>query len=275
MDLKRVNFFRQLKVLVWRYATLILNDRLTVAALLLQAPVMVLILRIVGVRDCFTSGLVTLASQTILFTLCVMASFMGILDSYREICKEHDIIQREHGVGVSLLAMVLSKLLVLCVVGLVQGLILTAGFLFLIDLPAQGLLLGMFPELFISVWLVIISSVSMGLFISAALSSSESATLPVLFIIIAQVVFSGCVFELSGGMEYIGNLVVARWGMGALGASTNLNDRLRWLKIDHPMYSHTPENLLLSWRALLIIIVVCTAAAYLVLRLRMEWKNRR
>ena len=89
----------------------------------------------------------------------------------------------------------------------------------------------------------------------------------VLVLIIGQVVFSGVMFSMTGALTAISYIIVCRWGMGALGASTDLNDRLSWLKagLDSPMYDATVPNLVHSWQMLGLITLVCVAAAWLVL----------
>ena len=93
------------------------------------------------------------------------------------------------------------------------------------------------------------------------------AVLLVLVLIIGQVVFSGVMFSMTGALTAISYIIVCRWGMGALGASTDLNDRLSWLKagLDSPMYDATVPNLVHSWQMLGLITLVCVAAAWLVL----------
>ncbi len=92
--------------------------------------------------------------------------------------------------------------------------------------------------------------------------------LVVLVLMIGQVVFSGIMFTMTGAAATaISYIIVCRWGMGALGASTDLNDRLSWLKagLDSPMYDATVPNLAHSWQMLGLITLVCLAAAWLVL----------
>ena len=246
---------RQLAVLISRNFQLIWNQKLTLGSLILQAPLMVLVIKLVGEPDCFTSNLINIGSRTVLFIVCAMASFMGLLNSYREICKDREIIFREASVGVSLLATVLSKAITLFLVEAVQAGILTAGFVEIIHIPQNHLLLDTNVEIFITIFLLMAASSAMGLLVSASLKSSEAAVLLVLVLIIGQVVFSGVMFS------------VCRWGMGALGASTDLNDRLSWLKagLDSPMYDATVPNLVHSWQMLGLITLVCVAAAWLVL----------
>lgn len=266
-QIKVGKFFRQLGVLIARNFQLIWNEKLILGSLILQAPLMVAVIYLVGDPTCFTSNLVNIGSRTILFILCAVSTFMGILNSYREICKDREVIFREASVGVSLLATVLSKAIVLLLVEVVQAAILTVGFVNIIQVPQNHLLLDTNVEIYITVLLMMFAASAMGLLVSASLKSSESAILLVLVLIIGQVVFSGVMFSVDGALAYISYIIVCRWGMGALGASTDINSRLAWLNagFDGPMYDNTVPNLVHNWRMLGLIIVVCLAAAWLVL----------
>ena len=90
-----MKFLRQLVVLAQRNLQLIWNDKLLLASLALQSPFMVLVVKLTADPNCFTSNLVNIGSRTALFILAAMATFMGTLNSYREICKEREIILRE------------------------------------------------------------------------------------------------------------------------------------------------------------------------------------
>lgn len=271
-QMRFMKFFRQLIVLIQRNFRLIWNDKLVLSSLVLQAPLMVLVIKLVGDPDCFTSNLVNIGSRTVLFILAAMAAFMGTLNSYREICKERDIIFREASVGVSLLATVLSKAFVLLVVEMVQAAILTVGFVNIIHIPQNHLLLDTNVEIYITVLLILFASSATGLLISASLKSSESAILLVLVLMIGQVVFCGAIFTLEGALNYVAYIIVCRWGMGALGASTDINSRLAWLRagFDAPMYDATIPNLVHNWQMMGLICIVCLVAAWLVLRIAFE-----
>lgn len=270
-----MKFFRQFTVLVQRNLRLIWNDKLLMASLILQAPFMVFVIRLVVDPNCFTSNLVNVGSRTALFILSAMAAFMGTLNSYREICKERDIILREASVGVNLLAVVLSKAFVLLLVEIVQAAILAFGFVNVVHVPQNHLLFETNFEIFLTVLLMLFASSATGLLVSAIFKSGETAILVVLVVMIGQVVFSGIMFNLSGVSSSIASVIVCRWGMGALGASTDLNSRLAWLKagFDGPMYDATIANLLHCWQMLGLIAVVCIAAAWLVLQISFDRKK--
>ena len=267
--IKLMKFWRQFTVLVQRNLRLILNDKLTMASLILQAPFMVLVIKMVVDPDCFTSNLINIGSRTALFIISAMAAFMGTLNSYREICKEREIILREASVGVSLQAVVLSKAAVLLLVEIAQAVILALGFVSIVHVPQNHLLLETDIEIFVTLLLTMFSSRCVGLLISALFTNGESAILAVLVLMIGQVVFSNVMFTVTGAAATISNIIVCRWGMGALGASTDLNSRLAWLKqgFDSPMYDATVANLMHSWQMMGLITVVCLIAAWLVLQI--------
>ncbi len=235
---------------------------------------MVLVIKLTADPNCFTSNLVNIGSRTALFILAAMATFMGTLNSYREICKEREIILREASVGVSLLAVVLSKAFVLLLVEVLQAGVLAVGFVSIVHVPQNHLLLET-DRIFVTLLLTMFSSSCVGLLISALFSNGESAILAVLVLMIGQVVFSNVMFTLTGAAATISNIIVCRWGMGALGASTDLNSRMAWLQagLDGPMYDATVENLTHSWQMLGLISVACLVAAWLVLQIAFDRKK--
>ena len=263
---------RQFWVLVQRNLRLIWNDKMLLGSLVLQSPFMVFVIRLVVDPNCFTSNLVNVGSRTALFILSAMAAFMGTLNSYREICKEREIILREASVGVNLLAVVLSKAFVLLLIEVAQAAILTVGFVNVVHVPQNHLLFETDVEIFITVLLMLFASSATGLLVSAVFRSGETAILVVLVLMIGQVVFSGILFTLTGAASAIASVIVCRWGMGALGASTDLNSRLAWLKagFDGPMYDATVANLLGCWQMLALIAAVCIVAAWLVLQISFD-----
>ena len=218
-----MKFLRQFTVLVQRNLRLIWNDKMLLGSLILQAPFMVAVIKMVVDPNCFTSNLVNVGSRTALFILSAMAAFMGTLNSYREICKERDILSREVFGGLDLSAYVLSKFTVLSVIGIVQCVILYGGTLTFVDFaypdPATGYLCSVAAMI-----LTNISVMAVGLFISALLKKSESAILPVLFIIIMQVVFCDSLFALGDGASWVRYLTPAAWGIAVFSNACGINN---------------------------------------------------
>ncbi len=212
------------RVLVARYFRQIFSSLGTLLPLVLQAPVMLIIVWLVSQKDAFTlkSPEALTSANVTLFMLIIMSALMGILNSYREICKEREILSREVFGGLDIPAYVLSKFTVLSVVGIVQCAILFGGTLLFIDfaypVPATGYLCS-----YAAMALTNISVMAVGLFISALLKKSESAILPVLFIIIMQVVFCDSLFSLEGAAGWLRYVTPSAWGIAVFSRECALN----------------------------------------------------
>lgn len=212
------------RVLVRRYFRQIFSTLGTLLPLILQAPVMLIIVYLVCSNDAFTqknAAALTNANVTV-FVLIVMSALMGILNSYREICKEREVLAREVFGGLDVNAYALSKFVVLAVFGAGQTLILFGGAALYVDFafasPAAA-----YPLCWLALYLTNLATVAIGLFLSALLKRSESAILPVLLIIIACVVFSDCVLVLGGAAGYLRYITPTAWGAAVLGKFTGLN----------------------------------------------------
>ena len=230
---------RHFHVLTGRYIRQIVSNLGTLIPLLLEPFAMLLILYLVCEKDAFSlkeAKSITSANVTI-FVLVVMAALMGILNSYREICKERDILAREVFGGLDLTAYVMSKSIVLSIVGALQCTILFGGSFSFIDYafpsPAQAFILCL-----LALILVNICVTNLGLLVSATLKNSESAILPVLIIIIFQVVFCDCLFELKGGADWIKYITPSTWGIAVFGNACKIND---WSpKFNKDLYAMNP-----------------------------------
>jgi hypothetical protein len=79
-------------------------------------------------------------------------------------------------------------------------------------------------------------------------------------ILIPQVIFSGTIFPLTGGiMQFLGLFFAVRWSMAALGSTVMLNSTLLGgdkLLGDNDIYHNSSGYLFLVWCALTVMIVL-------------------
>lgn len=217
-------------VLVSRYFRQILTNAGTIIPLILEAPLMLLIVYITANTEAFVVRDPTYASINI-FLLAIMASMMGILNSYREICKEREILSREVYGGLDVSAYTLSKFVVLATIGSVQCLLLFFGTVPFIDYnftnPAMD-----FTICALALILTNLSITALGLYVSAVLKKAESAILPVLVIIIVQVVFCDCLISLPQAADVVKYITPTTWGIAVFGAVTQMNTWNEWFSKD-------------------------------------------
>jgi hypothetical protein len=132
-------------------------------------------------------------------------------------------------------------------------------------LPPSGSLITAVPlvELVIAMALLAIVSMTLGLLISSAVSTSEKG-LPLLFVsVMAQVVFTGGVFPIAGkvGLEQVAWLSPSRWGFGAVASTTNLAVITPGSKPD-PLWTHSATTWLTDIGLLLALGVVFTVITW-------------
>ena len=244
------------RVLTRRYFRQIFSSPGTLLPLVLQAPVMLLVLFVAADGAAFANRDLT-QSNVILFMLVVMAALSGILNSYREICKERDILAREVFGGLDTTAYALSKFTVLAACGAAQCIVLFGGSLLFIDFcfpaPAAG-----YPLCLAAMILTDLAMTAIGLFLSALLKKQESAILPVLLLIIVQVVFCVSLIRLDGAAGLIKYITPAAWGTAVFGKACGLNVWSEWFS--RPLYGVNPLISLAALAAITALFVLLTAA---------------
>src|SRR5262249_15868205 len=110
-----------------RYLKVFMRDRLNLAILLLQAPVLGIGLLLLFKPDLFAApsqGGTPLVGTQLLFLLAMITIWLGAVDASREIVKEKAIFARERAMGVSVGPYLLSKVAILFSLVLVQAAIL-------------------------------------------------------------------------------------------------------------------------------------------------------
>lgn len=185
----------QFRVLLARYLKQIVTNPWIIIPLILQPAVMLVITSLVYDDGTFAEPWHHVTSaNSVPFLLVLSSALMGLLNSYREICKEREVLGREVFGGLDIVAYIASKVAALGIVGFLQSVVIAFGSLAFIDYnmsdPAYSL-----TFLFLAVFLTNYCVTAMGLLVSALLKKSESAILPILVIIVMQVVCSGALIE--------------------------------------------------------------------------------
>ncbi|MEV6174748.1 FHA domain-containing protein [Streptomyces sp. NPDC051954] len=166
-------------------------------------------------------------ATTVLLILAVGACFAGAANSVRELIKERVIYERERATGLSRSAYLMSKVFVLGVITVLQGLLVGMIGFASREIPKEGVIFGsaVLLELCVPIMALGFTSMMFGLIISALVKTSEK-TMPLLVMFaIIQVVFTGCLFTLNGsiGVNEFSYLMPSRWAVGAAGATLDFN----------------------------------------------------
>jgi ABC-type multidrug transport system ATPase subunit/pSer/pThr/pTyr-binding forkhead associated (FHA) protein len=220
---RRGNPWKQLVILTTRYLELLKNDPVNLTILLAQAPLIAVLLMFFTDKNLFisTHG-IDASARSPLFLMVVAAIWFGIINSVREIVKEAPIYRRERAMHLGVIPYVMSKVLVLGVLCLVQSLILLAVIGSKGGYPSQGVMWPPFLELYISLALTALAGLMIGLTLSALAPNADRAISLVPLIMLPEIIFSGTMFQLSGVLGDVADIMAARWGLAALGGTYHL-----------------------------------------------------
>jgi ABC transport system ATP-binding/permease protein len=213
-----------------RYLWVTRADRVFIATAALLPILLGVLVRAVPDRFGLVNGVgpfagANTAAIQVLMVLVVSAVLSGTALSIREFIKERDIYERERMAGLSATAYLFSKVLVLSVISVLQTLLMVAVGLVGVKVPPEGVAIPGTSLVEIFVGLAVLSVVSMliGLAISTLVTKSDQ-TMPILVgVIMIQLALSGGLFPVTGALNVVSFIVPARWGLGAIAATINLN----------------------------------------------------
>ena len=229
--IKKQSWLKQLVTLSSRYLRVIASDKYYLG-LLAAIPVLI------GAICYATAGELGLGpglpnkigvyfnpiARSTLMILILGTVFIGLSTSVQEIIKENPIRLREKSVGIRSGTYLMSKVLVLGVITILQTIIFAAIVLFNRPVPESGIFFAnAYLEILLLVSLLGFASMSLGLVISALLSSTEQAMPILVGLTMGQVVLSGALPGKNEGiMGLLAPLSPSYWSMNSLSSSVNL-----------------------------------------------------
>lgn len=211
------------------------------------------------------------ATQSALFIVVCAAIWGGLFNSIQVIVKERDIVKREYTSGaLRIECFIASRAILQMGLCAIQSAILCLSFfgveeVYGNEMLEEGLIFdSIVLEYYITVFLVMYASDTMGLMISCFVKSEQLASQLSPYILIVQLLFSGVLFKLKDIADTASNFMLSRWGMEALGSSSNLNEIPLALQDEFPMIPHevneaytaTAEHLGEVWLILLVFVLV-------------------
>lgn len=262
-----ISFGKQLQILTQRYLQIQKRDRVNLALALLTAPLSISLMTIaIGKKNPLVLGeqpdptLAPLALR-VLFVFTCAALWVGLSSSLQEIVKESAIYLRERLVNLGLFAYLSSKVAILSVLAGLQTLLITVVILLFFKSPQPELISWQWG-LSITTFLTLLTSISLGLFVSAFVKNTSQANSALPLLLLPQIIFSGVLFKMQGIATQVSWLMLSRWSVGAYGALVNLNKLVpEPIKLPDgstvvqpfeptPIYEATWFNLSLNWSIL-------------------------
>jgi ABC-type multidrug transport system ATPase subunit/pSer/pThr/pTyr-binding forkhead associated (FHA) protein len=236
-------FFRQLGVLTRRSLNIQAMDFVTLGLLAALYPFTALLQLLISSPDVLIGdpGIMAdpiAAAKTLLesyapladtrifvFITGLEAVLIGMYVPSNELILERSVYLRERMVNLKILPYLLSKVLVFSLFAFVQCvlylLVLSIG----VDFPEQGLYFPAPIEMFITVFIAMVATIGIGLFVSSLAKSPEMAMYMLVMMLFFQFFFAGIIFDLRDKpAEPLSYFTTTRWSMIALGVTTDLEN---------------------------------------------------
>ena len=250
-DNKESSFIRQVGVCLSRCRRAFINENGW--KLIISVGLIMLLISTVTGEDLFVTDKATQNGSFALVCACI---WTGIFNSIRTVCRERDIIKREHRTGLRMSSYVAAHMIHEGALSMVEAL-LAAIIIWLVNnkhFIKSGVILPPGIELFICFFLIIFASDIFAMMISSVVTNENTAMTVMPFALIVQMIFAGVVFELEGITEKISYVTISRWGMNGLCAIANYNKLTYFSYVKE--WESTPENLIKIWLVLLGFVVL-------------------
>ena len=158
--------------------------------------------------------------------LSCVAIWNGCFNSVQVICRERDIIKREHRAGMHISSYIVSHMIYQAVLCLVQSALTVYICLRMgIKIPLKGILTPLMVfDLGITVFLISYASDMIALWISCLVHNTTTAMSIMPFLLITQLVFSGGIFTLPSWSDGISKLMISNYGVKCIAAQADYNN---------------------------------------------------
>ena len=166
-------------------------------------------------------------TQMGVFALVCVCIWNGFFNSIQVVCREREIIKREHRSGLHMSSYIFAQMiyqLMLCAAQTVITLIVCnmSG----VSFPAAGVVTSWgILDAGITLLLVTYAADMMALMVSCIVRTTTTAMTVMPFLLIFQLIFSGTFFNLSGLAEKVKYLTISHWGTNSLCSIGRYNEQ--------------------------------------------------
>ena len=159
------------------------------------------------------------------FAIVCVCIWNGSFNSIQVICRERDVIKREHRSGMHITSYIMAHMMYQFLLCLMQT-VVTLLVLGLVGMKFQGK--GLFTpwqslDIGITMFLVTYAADLLSLWISALVHSTTTAMTIMPFLLIFQLIFSGGMFSLPSVVEPIEMLTISNPGLKAMASQVQIN----------------------------------------------------
>lgn len=268
---KQTGFVSQVKTLVKRYVSSLINNKFMLILLLGQAIMMGFLICLATEKDCLLNP-VTASMIFVAFTLA--AVWLGLFNTIQEIVKEKDMLKKEYMSGLKFTSYMVSKIIIFSVLCLYQSITCVSIVYFHLNpRPDTVLVTNTLVDLIINFFLVSFSTSMIGIFISSFVKDTKTTLILSPLYMMIQMLFSGMFIPFIELTKNISYFVIARWGYENFGTISNLTE----YQVTEPsknFFLFKSSHVLNIWLIFVMILVIFLIASIATIKLNILKQDR-
>ncbi len=277
-NFRRISFMRELRLLLRQGILVLFGNRPTlIFSLVFPFAAAAITVWIAG-ENMFVNFENT---KSACFLLTCAAIWGGLFNSIQSVVKERANIKRDYVSGaLRIECYTISRALIQLALCIFQSAGLCLSFVGVSvlhgnALPESGLIFGSsLAEYYLTILLIMYAADTMGFLISCIVKNQQLAGQLAPYILIVELIFSGVLFAMEGAASAVSGIMLSRWGMEALGSTSDLNALPLKLQAEFPMlphpeeeaFLHSAEHLTEVWLLLVLFVVVPLVIGNIALR---------
>lgn len=149
----------------------------------------------------------------------------GFFNSIQVVCRERDIVKREHRSGMHISSYLFAHMIYQAFLCLLQtGVTIVVCIAFNMEIPITGFITPHFYlDMSITIFLITYASDMTSLAVSCISRNTTAAMTIMPFMLIFELLFSGRMFSIGENMAFLTNLSIAKWGIRCFCAQADFN----------------------------------------------------
>ena len=196
------------------------------------------------------------ATKACLFAVLMCNIWSGIFNSIGVFCSERDYILDDLYKFLPVRSYVAGNVIIQLFQCLLEAMISASIFKIFFDYEKAGIFLpSRGIEYLITFFLILYSADMLGLLAGLMINSITSIMSAIPILLVAQFLFSGCLFELNDLFDKLAYITTAKWGFYSLGSIADLNSLLP-VDMGKPSFKPEADYIMYCWRYLFLLTIL-------------------
>ncbi|MBQ3785967.1 MAG: ABC transporter permease, partial [Lachnospiraceae bacterium] len=160
------------------------------------------------------------------FALSCVCIWNGFFNSIQSVCRERDIVKREHRSGLHIFSYIIANMIYQALLCAAQTVILILLCMAMkVHFPTVSCVTPWpLVDMGITIFLTTYAADMMALMVSCLVRNTTTAMTLMPFLLIFQLVFSGSYFDLSGAAMKLTDFTISKWSLTAMCSLGNYNE---------------------------------------------------